>query len=166
MGLLSIGEFARLARLSPKALRLYDELGLLSPASVDPGSGYRWYDARQLEQAWLVASLRQLGTPLAQISVILRLAPEAAAGQVRLCWAAAEAEHADRRELAARKGRCHRRRRNPASVIDMIADQAGGTEPPRVTVRARIPRVARRALSAMTGKIPASFHCESMDDQS
>jgi hypothetical protein len=29
MGLVSIGEFARLSRLSPKALRLYDELGLL-----------------------------------------------------------------------------------------------------------------------------------------
>ena len=32
MDLMSIGEFARLSRLSPKALRLYDELGLLPPA--------------------------------------------------------------------------------------------------------------------------------------
>ena len=29
MGLRGIGEFARLLRLSPKALRPYDELGLL-----------------------------------------------------------------------------------------------------------------------------------------
>jgi DNA-binding transcriptional MerR regulator len=43
--LMSIGEFARLSRLSAKALRLYDELGLLPPAQVDPGSGYRWYAA-------------------------------------------------------------------------------------------------------------------------
>jgi MerR family regulatory protein len=33
--LMSIGEFARLSRLSAKALRLYDELGLLPPAQVD-----------------------------------------------------------------------------------------------------------------------------------
>jgi DNA-binding transcriptional MerR regulator len=39
MGLVSIGEFARLSRLSPKALRLYDELGLLVPAvAASPGS--------------------------------------------------------------------------------------------------------------------------------
>jgi PPM family protein phosphatase len=37
--LLPIGAFARSARLSPKALRLYDELGLLRPAFVDPLRG-------------------------------------------------------------------------------------------------------------------------------
>jgi DNA-binding transcriptional MerR regulator len=41
MTLLSIGEFARLSRLSAKALRRYDQLGLLKPAWVDPDSGYR-----------------------------------------------------------------------------------------------------------------------------
>ena len=44
MGLVSIGEFSRLSRLSPKALRLYDELGLLVPDHVDPVTGYRVYD--------------------------------------------------------------------------------------------------------------------------
>jgi MerR family regulatory protein len=43
MTLLSIGEFARLSRLSAKALRRYDELDLLRPERVDPDSGYRWY---------------------------------------------------------------------------------------------------------------------------
>ncbi len=43
MGLLTIGAFARAVRLTPKALRLYDELGLLRPAAVDPESGYRLY---------------------------------------------------------------------------------------------------------------------------
>jgi MerR family regulatory protein len=38
---MSIGEFARRSRLSPKALRLYDGLGLLPPARVDELSGYR-----------------------------------------------------------------------------------------------------------------------------
>ena len=41
--LLSIGVFARRSRLSMKALRLYDRLGLLKPADVDPENGYRRY---------------------------------------------------------------------------------------------------------------------------
>ena len=96
---MSIGEFARLSRLSPKALRLYDELGLLPPAQVDPGSGYRWYAAGQLDNARLVASLRQIGVPLAQIQLILSLEPEAAAAQVGAYWSGTEAGHAARRGL-------------------------------------------------------------------
>jgi DNA-binding transcriptional MerR regulator len=98
--MMSIGEFARLSRLSPKALRLYDELGLLPPAQVDPDSGYRWYAAGQLDSARLVASLRQIGVPLAEIKVILGLPPEAAAAQVGAYWSGAEADHAGRRDLA------------------------------------------------------------------
>jgi DNA-binding transcriptional MerR regulator len=98
--LMSIGEFARLSRLSAKALRLYDELGLLPPARVDPGSGYRWYAAGQLDNARLVASLRQIGVPLAQIQLILSREPEAAAAHVRAYWSGTEADHAARRDLA------------------------------------------------------------------
>jgi DNA-binding transcriptional MerR regulator len=98
--LMSIGEFARLSRLSAKALRLYDELGLLPPAQVDPDSGYRWYAAGQLDNARLVASLRQIGVSLAQIRLILSLEPEAAAQQVGAYWSGAEADHAGRRDLA------------------------------------------------------------------
>ena len=100
MDLMSIGEFARLSRLSAKALRLYDELGLLPPAQVDPDSGYRWYAAGQLDNARLVASLRQIGVPLAQIQLILSLEPEAAAAQVGAYWSGAEADHTARRDLA------------------------------------------------------------------
>lgn len=73
MELMAIGAFARASRLSAKALRLYDELGLLPPAYVDPASGYRFYDPAQLEQARLVAWLRRLGMPLARIRVIAGL---------------------------------------------------------------------------------------------
>jgi DNA-binding transcriptional MerR regulator len=100
MDLMGIGEFARLSRLSPKALRLYDELGLLAPTRVDPGSGYRWYTAGQLDRARLVATLRQLAVPLAQIAVLLDLDAPAAAERITGFWAAAEADHAARRELA------------------------------------------------------------------
>jgi len=97
--LMSIGEFARLSRLSPKALRLYDELGLLPPAQVDPDSGYRWYAAAQLDNARLVASLRQIGVPLAQIQLIVSMEPEAAAAHVGAYWSGTEADHAARRDL-------------------------------------------------------------------
>jgi DNA-binding transcriptional MerR regulator len=95
----SIGEFARLSRLSPKALRLYDELGLLVPERVDAETGYRWYATAQLDQARLVALLRRTGVPLARIKEILALEPKAAAAEIRADWIAAETEHAARRVL-------------------------------------------------------------------
>jgi DNA-binding transcriptional MerR regulator len=100
VGLVSIGEFSRLSRLSPKALRLYDELGLLVPDHVDAATGYRWYAEAQLDQARVVALLRRIGVPLAQIKDMLALDPASAAGQVRDYWAGTETEHAARRDLA------------------------------------------------------------------
>lgn len=102
MELVSIGEFARLSRLSPKALRLYDELELLPPARVDPDSGYRFYDLDQLDRARLVSALRQIGVPLAQIKPILGLAPADAAKRVAEFWSEIESDHANRAELARR----------------------------------------------------------------
>ena len=99
--MLTIGEFARASHLSPKALRLYDELGLLPPARVDPVSGYRLYEPGQLEQARLVAWLRRLGMPLARIRVVCDLPPAAGAAEVAAFWAQAEADLASRRDLAA-----------------------------------------------------------------
>ncbi|MGP3947270.1 MerR family transcriptional regulator [Streptomyces sp. 7N604] len=101
MALLTIGVFARAARLSPKALRLYDELGLLTPARVDPSSGYRLYDPAQLEQARLVAWLRRLGMPLTRIRAVCGLEPGAAAAEVAAYWVQAERDTAARRDLAA-----------------------------------------------------------------
>jgi DNA-binding transcriptional MerR regulator len=98
MGLLSIGEFAHASRLSPKALRLYDELGLV-PAHVDPDSGYRWYAAEQLAAAGEDAALRRIGMPLAGIKRILPLAPAEAAEALIGFWSGAEAEHAARRSM-------------------------------------------------------------------
>jgi PPM family protein phosphatase len=75
VGLMTSGEFARASRLSRKALRLYDELGLLRPVQSDPDSGYRRYAPAQLEQARLVAWLRRLGMPLVQIRSVTALPP-------------------------------------------------------------------------------------------
>lgn len=69
--LLSIGVFSRRSWLSMKALRLYDRLGLLPPADVDPHTGYRRYRESQLFTARLIEMLRRLDMPLSQIAEIL-----------------------------------------------------------------------------------------------
>ncbi|GAA4628055.1 MerR family transcriptional regulator [Actinoallomurus vinaceus] len=98
--LLTIGAFARAARLSPKALRLYDELGLLRPAVVDGESGYRFYDPEQLERARLIAWLRRLGMPLARIRRVCDLPAPAAAEEITGYWEQVLAETAARGRLA------------------------------------------------------------------
>jgi DNA-binding transcriptional MerR regulator len=70
--LMPIGEFAAASWLSQKALRLYGENGVLSPAWVDPDSGYRYYRPEQLHTATLVALLRRVGMPLVEIRAFLR----------------------------------------------------------------------------------------------
>ena len=69
--LIPIGRFAQAARLSQKALRLYDEHGLLPPVRVDEASGYRYYDWRQARRARRIALLRQAGMSLAEIGRFL-----------------------------------------------------------------------------------------------
>ncbi|WP_229401341.1 MerR family transcriptional regulator [Micromonospora okii] len=100
MGLLTIGAFARAVRLTPKALRLYDEVGLLHPAAVDPESGYRLYAPDQVEQARLIAALRRIGMPLAEIRTVCGLRPSAAAEAVDAYWRRVSADTAARGRLA------------------------------------------------------------------
>jgi effector-binding domain-containing protein len=69
--LLPIGRFSQMSRLSIKALRLYDEQGLLAPWWVDPASGYRYYRASQARRAEAVRILRMVDMPLDQIRELL-----------------------------------------------------------------------------------------------
>ncbi|MCT7357082.1 MerR family transcriptional regulator [Streptomyces sp. 15-116A] len=99
--LLSIGAFAARARLSAKALRLYDRLGLLAPAHVDPVTGYRYYRPGQVERARLVALLRQLDMPLARIAEVVDAGGGTeAAERLAAYWAGVEARLAGQRTLA------------------------------------------------------------------
>jgi DNA-binding transcriptional MerR regulator len=78
--LLSIGQFSRMAWLSIKALRLYDENGLLQPAHVDPTTGYRYYRPAQAPVARAIAILRSLDMPLSEIREVVT---ESDPGKVR-----------------------------------------------------------------------------------
>ena len=99
--LLSIGVFARRSRLSMKALRLYDRLGLLAPAQVDSDTGYRRYRESQLATARLVVMLRRLDMPLAQVAEIVAAPAAHGAELVEAHWASVERRTAGQRELAA-----------------------------------------------------------------
>ncbi|GAB3866942.1 MerR family transcriptional regulator [Nocardioides maradonensis] len=98
---MTIGEFAEAAGLTPKALRLYDEMGLVVPAEVDTFSGYRRYDPAQLGQARLVAQLRLVAMPLMRIRDVLDLPPEARSAELASYWRQVEADHVSRRRSMA-----------------------------------------------------------------
>ncbi|MBJ7454096.1 MAG: MerR family transcriptional regulator, partial [Blastococcus sp.] len=112
----TIGDFARESGLTPKALRLYDDLGLLRPVEVDASSGYRRYAPEQLAQARLVAALRLVGMPLARIEEVLGASPAAAARLVRAYWLQVERDTASRRD-----------------IVSALVDQLESEEPPMTT---------------------------------
>lgn len=98
--LMTIGEFAAATWLSPKALRLYDEKGLLSPDTVDPYSGYRKYIPVQVETARLITMLRRIDMPLELIGELLEASPEDRAVQVARYREREAVQHARRESLA------------------------------------------------------------------
>jgi DNA-binding transcriptional MerR regulator len=69
--LLSIGAFSESTMLSPKALRLYDERGLLVPVLVDRFSGYRYYAPEQCGQGRIISMLRAAGMSLDAIAAFM-----------------------------------------------------------------------------------------------
>jgi DNA-binding transcriptional MerR regulator len=69
--LITIGEFARRVRLTPRALRIYDRTGLLRPALTDQATGYRRYGGAQVRVGQLISLLRGAGLALADIELVL-----------------------------------------------------------------------------------------------
>jgi DNA-binding transcriptional MerR regulator len=66
-----IGDFSKIAQVSGRLLRYYDEIGLLSPEFTDPQTGYRYYSARQLPRLNRILVLKELGLSLEQIARLL-----------------------------------------------------------------------------------------------
>ncbi|WP_084701745.1 MerR family transcriptional regulator [Streptacidiphilus anmyonensis] len=103
--LVTIGRLARQTGLTTKALRHYDRVGLLEPAAVDPGTGYRYYRQDQVATARLIQVLRSVDVPLEQVRACLAADGDPAAATRRVL-----AQH--RRRLQARldriRGALHR----------------------------------------------------------
>lgn len=78
MQLMPIGRFSRLTGVGVKALRHYDELGLLAPAAVDDETGYRFYSPDQVDRAEAIRLLRRLDMPLDEIRSTLAAGDPAA----------------------------------------------------------------------------------------
>jgi DNA-binding transcriptional MerR regulator len=68
---LAIGDFSRATHLSVKTLRYYHDIGLLEPADVDPGTGYRRYAPDQIGAAQVIRRFRDLDMPLESIQAVL-----------------------------------------------------------------------------------------------
>jgi DNA-binding transcriptional MerR regulator len=85
-----IGEFSRIAQVSVRMLRHYDELGLLRPAQVDRDTDYRSYSAEQLPRLHRIRALSELGLPLKELARLIDR-PDADAA---LAAALAERRHA------------------------------------------------------------------------
>jgi DNA-binding transcriptional MerR regulator len=68
---LTIGDFARATHMTVKTLRHYHRVGLLEPAHVDPGTGYRRYTIDQIPTAQVIRRFRDLDMPLDDIHAVI-----------------------------------------------------------------------------------------------
>lgn len=94
-----IGEFSKIARVSGRLLRYYDEIGLLQPIEIDEFTGYRYYSATQLPRLNRILALKDLGLSLDQIRRMLddNVSPDEIRGM--LLMKQAQVEQAVRDEL-------------------------------------------------------------------
>jgi DNA-binding transcriptional MerR regulator len=79
---LSIGDFARATHMSVKMLRHYHQIGLLAPADVDSGTGYRRYTTDQIPTAQVIRRFRDVDMPLDQIRAVLAAEDPAARNEL------------------------------------------------------------------------------------
>ena len=70
--MLKIGEFSKLSRISIRMLRHYDEIGLLTPETIDPFTGYRYYSEAQLFTAGRITALKDMGFKLCDAAELLK----------------------------------------------------------------------------------------------
>jgi DNA-binding transcriptional MerR regulator len=69
--LVAIGDFSRMTYLTVKALRHYQDVGILEPWSIDEASGYRSYHVSQVPMAQVIRRLRDLDMPLEDVRTVV-----------------------------------------------------------------------------------------------
>ena len=62
-----IGELSRLCRVSVRTIYHYEELGLLQPAFINPDTGHRYYDSKQLLRLCYIVWFKEQGMILSEI---------------------------------------------------------------------------------------------------
>jgi len=67
----TIGNFSKINLVTTKALRIYDEMGLLKPSHVDKFTGYRYYSSSQLPRMHRILALKTMGFTLNEIKTVV-----------------------------------------------------------------------------------------------
>lgn len=142
--LMTSGAFARAAGLSPKAVRLYAESGLLAPVQIDPYSGYRQYSDAQLGRARRIGLLRRVGMPLAEIQALLAAGDAEAAIVLANWWRQQQQATGER-----------------AGVVAYLRDSLLGEPAPAHQVTAR--QSAERVLATATVRVAQGDLIVTMD---
>lgn len=106
---MEIGRFSTVSGLSVTALRHYDDVGILKPASDDPQTAYRRYHPDQLGPARRICLLRGVDLPLEEIRAVLTADAEAEVADIL---------HGHRRRLAERAGRLEQMIATSAAYAD------------------------------------------------
>lgn len=164
--MLRIGDFSRLARVSIKTLRYYDQLGLLAPVQVDANSGYRYYASAQLADVNRILALKELGLTLEQVRELLQsesLSAEQIRGMLLLSQKQAEEQI---REQRARIAMIENRLRlmDVTGVLPEFEIVVQEIEPMLVaTVRCKVDDY--REIGGLLGQIFDYLRSESLDPQ-
>jgi DNA-binding transcriptional MerR regulator/effector-binding domain-containing protein len=119
-----IGDFSRLARVTIKTLHHYDEAGLLQPSHVDRQSGYRYYDASQLQTLHRILLLKDLGFSLEQIRDLLHADAQSLARTLET-----------RRQELAESIAADQSRLRRLEALRLTLDRQGQASPPPVLLR-------------------------------
>jgi DNA-binding transcriptional MerR regulator len=132
MQLMPIGRFSRLTGVGVKALRHYDELGLLVPAAVDDETGYRFYSPDQVDRAEAIRLLRRLDMPLEEIRSTLDAGDPAA---LRMALVSHQRQMAIRdAELRASRGKLQRLIDGTETIMGMRSESLEAAEHRRLGI--------------------------------
>jgi DNA-binding transcriptional MerR regulator/effector-binding domain-containing protein len=143
--LLRIGVFSTLSRISVRMLRHYQDRGLLTPAWVDPVTGYRSYTAGQLADAQMITVMRDAGMGLAPMSELL--AGRADPATVRRLVAEHHARlESDRAAIAAR-----------SAALDLIEPAIARTlrKDTTMTADVRLQTLPAMTVASLRGMLPS-----------
>ena len=66
-----IGEFSVLSKTTIKALRYYEDKGLLTPNYIDKATNYRYYESSQLNDISKIVNLKQIGLSIKDIKYVI-----------------------------------------------------------------------------------------------
>ena len=134
-----IGELARRLGVSVRTVRHYEAIGLLAPARVEDGTGYRHYGPAELVRGLRVEQLKAAGLPLADVAAVL---DGRADGEATL----------RRRRAALDRDIAHRRRQ--AAVIDVLLDDGVAVSVPAIVTVPAVPVVSTTVAAAATELTP------------